>query len=63
MFGRRVPPNVVFLLSLLLAVVCAFVAYKAMTVNNTWAAIIGGIFAFWFAIDAVRSFGWTRRKP
>ncbi|GAA5503733.1 hypothetical protein Dxin01_03494 [Deinococcus xinjiangensis] len=62
MFGRRVPPNVVFLLSLLLAVVSGFVAYKAFTVGNTWATVIGGIFAFWFAIDAVRSYGWTRRK-
>ncbi len=63
MFGRRVPPNVVFMLSLLLAVVCGFIAYKAYTVHNSVAMIVGGIFAVWFAVDAVRSFGWTRRKP
>ena len=62
MFGRRVPPNVVFLLSLLLAVVCAFIAYRALSVDKMTAAIIAGIFALWFAVDAVRSYSWTKRK-
>lgn len=63
MFGRRVPANVVFLLSLLLAVVCGFIAYRAFVSQNTVAAVISGILAVWFAVDAVRSFAWTRRKP
>lgn len=63
MFGRRVPPNVVFLLSLLLAVVCGFIAYRAYSVNNTIGTLVAGVLALWFAIDAVRSYGWTRRKP
>lgn len=62
MFGRRVPANVVFLLSLLLAVVCALIAYKAFDAHNTIAAVIAGIFALWFAVDAVRSFSWTRNN-
>ena len=62
MFGRRVPPNVVFLLSLLLAVVCALVTYSAVRTHNTVGAVLAGLFAVWFAVDAVRSFGWTRRK-
>ncbi|MFC3860104.1 hypothetical protein ACFOPQ_04915 [Deinococcus antarcticus] len=63
MFGRRVPPNVVFLLSLLLAVVCAFIAYRAFSVDKITAAIIAGAFAVWFGVDAFRSYGWTKRKP
>ena len=63
MFGRRVPPNVVFLLSLLLAVVCGFIAFRAYAIHNMTATVIAGVFAVWFAVDAVRSFGWTRRKP
>ncbi|MDO4244625.1 MAG: hypothetical protein Q4C89_01195 [Deinococcus sp.] len=62
MFGRRVPPNVVFLLSLLLAVVCGLIAYRAFTAHNQLGAIIAGLFAVWFAVDAVRSFGWARRR-
>lgn len=63
MFGRRVPPNVVFLLSLLLAVVCGLIAYRAFSSGNMVGLVIAGILAAWFAVDAVRSFGWTRRKP
>lgn len=63
MFGRRVPPNVVFLLSLLLAVVCAFIAYRAYTIQNTVGTVIAAILAVWFTIDAIRSYGWTKRKP
>lgn len=63
MFGRRrVPPNVVFLLSLLLAVVCGFVAYRAYAAHNTVPMIIFGILAVWFAVDTVRSFSWINRK-
>lgn len=63
MFGRRVPPNVVFLLSLLLAVVCAFITFRAISADKLVAAIIAGVFAVWFAVDAVRSYSWTKRKP
>ncbi|WP_291425248.1 hypothetical protein [Deinococcus sp.] len=63
MFGRRVPPNVVFLLSLLLAVVCGFIAFRAYSIHNMLATAIAGIFAVWFAVDAVRSFSWVKRKP
>ena len=62
MFGRRVPPNVVFMLRLLLAVVCGLICYKALSVNNIVGGVIAGLFALWFAVDAVRSFGWTRQK-
>lgn len=63
MFGRRrVPPNIVFLLSLLLALVCGFVAYQAYMGQKTVMAVIFGILAVWFAIDTVRSFGWINRK-
>ena len=63
MFGRRVPPNVVFLLSLLLAVVCGLIAYRAFSSGNKVGLVIAGLLAAWFAVDAARSFGWTRRKP
>ena len=51
-----------FLLSLLLAVVCGLIAYRAFTADNQLGAIIAGLFAVWFAVDAVRSFGWVRRR-
>ena len=63
MFGRRVPPNVVFLLSLLLAVVCGLVAYRALSAQSWVTGVIALVLAVWFAVDAVRSYGWTRRKP
>lgn len=63
MFGRRVPPNVVFLLSSLLCIVCAFIAYRAFSIQSTITGVIAAIFAIWFAIDAFRSYGWTKRKP
>lgn len=62
MFGRRVPPNVVFLLSLLLAIVCGYIAFRAYSGANLTAAIVAGILALWFGVDAIRSYGWTKRK-
>lgn len=62
MFGRRVPPNVVFLLSLLLAVVCGFISYQAYASDRLVGALIAGAFAVWFTVDAVRSYSWTRQS-
>lgn len=63
MFGRRrVPPNIVFMLSLLLALVCGFVAYQAYMGQRMTMTIIFGILALWFAIDTIRSFSWIKRK-
>lgn len=62
MFGRRVPPHIVFLLSLLLAVVCGLIAYTAYNADSHIPAGIAGIFSLWFAIDAVRSYMWTRKQ-
>lgn len=61
MFGRRVPPHIVFLLSLLLAVVCGLIAYTAYNAGRHIPASIAGIFSLWFAIDAIRSYWWTRK--
>lgn len=63
MFGRHVPPNVIFLLSILLCIVCIFIAYQAFNIQNTITGIISTFFALWFAIDTFRSYTWAKRKP
>lgn len=62
MFRRRVPPNIVFLLSILFALVCGFVTYKAYTNSQTFMMILFGVLTLWFAVDAIRSFQWIKRK-
>lgn len=60
MFGRRVPVNVIFILSSLLALVCGVIAYHALDQGVHFGGSVALVFAFWFAIDAIRSFFWTQ---
>lgn len=62
MFGRRVPPRIVFLLSLMLAVLCAVPAVRYGLSGNGLPALLWGAASVWFAVDAVRARGWMRRK-
>lgn len=62
MFGRRVPPRLVFALSLVLAVLCAVPAVRYGLHGSWLPALLWGAVAVWFAVDAVRSHGWLRRK-
>ncbi|MBB5376110.1 putative membrane protein YdbT with pleckstrin-like domain [Deinococcus metalli] len=62
MFGRRVPPHIVFAFSALLAVVCAALALLAVR-SHAWVWVaVGAVLAVWFAVDAVRSYGWAQNK-
>jgi len=62
MFGRRVPPHIVFALSLLLAVLCAVVAVRYGLADRWLPAVLWGAVAVWFGADAVRSYRW-KKKP
>ena len=62
MFGRRVPPHIVFVLSLLLAVLCAWWAVMAWRSGSLIWAGVAGVLAVWLAFDAVRSYGWAQEK-
>lgn len=62
MFGRRVPPHLVFLFSLLLALACAVAAFFALRAESWVTGGIGVILAVWFAVDAVRAYGWQKAK-
>ncbi|GMA15850.1 hypothetical protein GCM10025871_21810 [Deinococcus metallilatus] len=62
MFGRRVPPNVVFLLSLLLAVLSGVAAFRYARAENWLPALLWAAVAVWFLVDAARASGW-RKKP
>ncbi|WP_309571725.1 hypothetical protein [Deinococcus sp.] len=62
MFGRRVPPHIVFAFSALLAVLCAAGAVLALQTHAwVWVAV-GGILAVWFTVDTVRSYSWAQNK-
>ncbi|THF86447.1 hypothetical protein E7T09_09970 [Deinococcus sp. KSM4-11] len=62
MFGRRVPPHIVFAFSAILAVLCAVGAVLAVLAHGwVWVAV-AGVMAVWFAVDAVRSYGWAQNK-
>ncbi|MCD0158373.1 hypothetical protein IHN32_11280 [Deinococcus sp. 14RED07] len=62
MFGRRVPPHIVFAFSVALAVLCAVLAFLA-TQSQSWVwAGVAAVLAVWFAVDAFRSFSWTQAK-
>lgn len=62
MFGRRVPPHIVFAFSALLAVLCAAGAVLALQTHAwVWVAV-GAILAVWFAVDTVRSYSWAQNK-
>ncbi|AWT34416.1 hypothetical protein GCM10008956_26030 [Deinococcus arenae] len=62
MFGRRVPPHLVFAFSLLLAALCGWAAYAGVTGGKVVWGIIAAVFAVWFAVDAFRSYGWAQAK-
>lgn len=63
MFGnRRVPPRIVFALSLLLAVICLAVAWRYGCVENWLPTALWGGVGVWFALDALRAYGWTRQS-
>ncbi|GGL03842.1 hypothetical protein [Deinococcus radiotolerans] len=64
MFGRRVPPHIVFAFSLLLAALCAWGAYAGLTGGHVLWGAVAAVLAVWFTVDAVRSYGWaqTRRR-
>ncbi|MBX8463745.1 hypothetical protein [Deinococcus sp. RIT780] len=62
MFGRRVPPHIVFASSVALAALCAVLAFLA-TQSQSWVwAGVAAVLAVWFAVDAFRSFSWTQAK-
>ncbi|MVN87943.1 hypothetical protein GO986_14375 [Deinococcus sp. HMF7620] len=62
MFGRRVPPHIVFALSLLLAALCAWAAYAGLTSGRTIWGAVAAVLAVWFVVDAVRSYSWAQNK-
>lgn len=62
MFGRRVPPHLVFAFSLLLAALCAWAAFAALTSDRIVWGVLAAVFAVWFAVDAFRSYGWAQAK-
>lgn len=62
MFGRRVPPHIVFVLSAVFALLCAVPAVRYGLAANLLPALLWGAVAVWFAVDAVRSYGWRQLK-
>ena len=61
MFGRRVPPHLVLILSVLLAALCAVPAVRYGLAGNAVAALIWGVLAVWFAVDALRARAWQKK--
>lgn len=62
MFGRRVPPHLVFVLSLVLAALCGVWAFAALRAHSWGWGTLAALLAVWFAVDALRSYGWARTK-
>ena len=62
MFGRRVPPHIVFAFSVALAVLCAVLAFLAAQSQSWVWAGVAAVLAVWFAVDAFRSFSWAQAK-
>jgi uncharacterized membrane protein YccC len=62
MFGRRVPPHIVFTFSVALAVLCAVLAFLAAQSQSWVWAGVAAVLAVWFAVDAFRSFSWAQAK-
>ena len=62
MFGRRVPPHLVFALSLVFALGCAVPAVCYGLASNLLPALLWAAVAVWFTVDAVRAYGWKQRK-
>ncbi|MEW6421247.1 MAG: hypothetical protein AB1511_05925 [Deinococcota bacterium] len=61
MFGRRVPPKIVFVLSLLLAALCGLLAFHYGQVARWLPTLLWAATAAWFTVDAVRAYGWWKR--
>ncbi len=62
MFGRRPSAQVVFVGSLIAAIVMAIVAVHEATVQSWPWAIGWGVLALIFTVDAIRSWSWTKNK-
>ncbi|WP_102125558.1 hypothetical protein [Deinococcus planocerae] len=62
MFGRRVPPHIVFALSVVLALLCAVPAVRYGLTARWLPALLWGAVAVWFAVDAVRAHGWRQQQ-
>lgn len=62
MFGRRLPPTVVFVLSLVLAVLCGVAAYRYLRVDNWLPGLLWTAVAVWFLVDAVRASSWRGKR-
>ncbi|UBV42781.1 hypothetical protein LAJ19_00650 [Deinococcus taeanensis] len=62
MFGRRVPPHIVFALSLVLAALCAWGAYAGLRSGHVVWGALAAIFAVWFVVDALRSYRWAQAR-
>lgn len=62
MFGRRVPPRIVFVLSLLLAVLCGLIALHYGQAARWLPTLLWAALALWFAVDAVRAYGWWKKS-
>ncbi|WP_189642754.1 hypothetical protein [Deinococcus piscis] len=57
---RRLPPQVLFLLSLLLGLLAATAAYRSASAENWLPAALWGGLAVWLVVDAVRALGWMK---
>lgn len=62
MFGRRVPPHIVFALSLVLAALCVVPAVRYGLGGRWLPALLWAALAVWFAVDAARSYSWAQNK-
>lgn len=57
---RRLPPQVLFLLSLLLGLLAGTAAYRYASAENWLPAALWGAVAVWLVVDAVRALGWMK---
>lgn len=62
MFGRRVPPHIVFTSSVVLAALCMVWAGIAVRAQSWIWVAVAVILAVWFAVDAYRSYFWNQNK-
>lgn len=62
MFGRRVPPQIVFTFSVVLAALCGLGAALALRSQSWLWVAVAGVLAVWFGVDAWRSYGWAQNR-
>lgn len=60
MFGRRPSAQVVFVGSLIGAIVMAIIAVREATLHSWVWAGVWGLVTLVFAVDAIRAWGWTK---